>query len=59
MTDKLRVRVENQGGEYLGDGWVKSILEIGDTVEFRGVERVVADVQICGEEAAVIVVVED
>jgi hypothetical protein len=59
MTDKLRIRVENQGGEYLGDGWVKSILEIGNTVAIGVVEYVVADVLICGEEAAIIVIVED
>ena len=59
MTDKLRVRVENMGGEFIGDVWVRSVLEIGDTIAVGVVEYVVADVQICGEETAVIVVVED
>jgi hypothetical protein len=59
MTDKLRVRIENMGGEFIGDVWVKSILEIGDTVAVDVVDYVVADVLICGEEAAIIVIVED
>lgn len=55
----IQVRVETLGGEYVGSLRVRSIMEIGDIVTLGDFDRVVADVRICGEEAAIIVVVED
>lgn len=65
MTDRgsdqglIQVRVETLGGEYVGSLRVRSVMEIGDIVTLGDFDRVVADVRICGEEAAIIVVVED